>query len=221
MHATPSLRSVLDAERTRLEKYSRPALTPWFADDAAAVRNAYDCGSVVEFLMAKGPCYGYYPEPEKTIHVGKLEDESAAKAAYLSCGLRVNFLQGHRYLGGFVGGEPEKEEWVRVKVKKWADGVKLLASIAKRYPQTAYAGLTISLQAEWQYVARTVPGINFLFEPIERAIRHHFIPALLGIETVEMDLRTLLAGGLKQGGLGIRNVVDCANSLYETSKEGL
>ena len=131
----------------------------------------------------------------------------------------MEFTQGHRYLGGFLGGEPEKEEWVRAKAEKWADGVRILASIAKQYPQTAFAGLTISLQAEWQYVARTVPGINYIFEPVERAIRHHFIPALLGIDKVDGELRTLLAGGLKQGGLGIRNVVDSANALYETSRE--
>ena len=67
--------------------------------------------------------------------------------------------------------------------------------------------------------ARTVPGINHIFEPVERAIRHRFLPALLGIDKVDGELRTLLAGGLKQGGLGIRNVVDSANALYETSCE--
>ena len=137
----------------KLKRAFPDAITPWFADDAAAVGNALDCANVLEFLMEKGPKYGYYPEPEKTKHIGKLEDESGAKAAYLAKGLRVEFTQGHRYLGGFLGGEPEKEEWVRAKAEKWADGVKILASIAKQYPQTAFAGLTISLQAEWQYVA--------------------------------------------------------------------
>ena len=203
----------------KLKEALPDAIVPWFADDAAAVGNAVDCASVLDFLMAKGPTYGYYPEPKKTIYIGKLEDESGAKAAFLSHGHRVEFTQGHRYLGGFIGGEPEKEEWVRAKVEKWADGVKILSSIAKRYPQTAYAGLTIWLQAEWQYVARTVPGINHIFEPVEQAIRRYFIPALLGVEVVDAELRTLLAGGLKQGGLGIRNAVDSANALYEASKK--
>jgi hypothetical protein len=60
----------------------------------------------------------------------------------------VNCSRGQRYLGGYIGRKREKEEWVKKKVEKWEDGMQILASIARRYPQTAYAGFTMSLQQE-------------------------------------------------------------------------
>ena len=36
------------------------AVTPMFADDAAAVDSFDDCALCLEFLMEEGPKYGYY-----------------------------------------------------------------------------------------------------------------------------------------------------------------
>lgn len=193
-------------------------ITPWFANDSAGFGHVEDCAEFLQYLTQEGPTYGYFPEPEKSYFVCKLEDEHAAKTSFHHRGLKVNFCRGKRYVGGFLGSEADRAEYVKEKIEAWADGVVILSSIAKRFPQTAYAGLTISLQAEWQHLARTFPGISTLFDPIERAIRKSFIPALLGVETVDADLRTLIAGGLKQGGLGIRNPVDSAPALYEISR---
>lgn len=70
---------------------------------------------------------------------------------------------------------------------------------AQRFPQTAYAGLTMSLQHKWQYMARTVPNIGHLLAPMERwAIRQHFLPKLLGEEEILGEIRALLAEGVKR-----------------------
>ena len=71
----------------------------------------------------------------------------------------------------------------------WEKGVNILAGIAKRFPQTAFAGVAMSLQHEWQYVARTVPGIGHLFAPVERAIRNNFLPTLLGEDSITGEMR--------------------------------
>ena len=135
------------------------AITPWYADDSAAVGNLVDCAMCLEVLKEKGPLYGYFPEAEKTRVICTEEDEPAAKTAFYSRGLMVDFSRGQRYLGGFVGGMAEKHEWVREKVVKWTEAVLILACIARRYPQTAYAAFTMCLQAEWQHVMRTVTDI--------------------------------------------------------------
>ena len=36
----------------------------------------------------------------------------------------------------------------------------------------------MSLQSEWQYLQRTVPGVGILMGPIEEALREKFFPAL-------------------------------------------
>ena len=69
-----------------------------------------------------------------------------------------------QYLGGFIGGSDFKHEWVKEKAKVWVDGVKILASVAKRFPQTAFAGVTFCLQNKWQYEQCTVPGVAALFD---------------------------------------------------------
>jgi hypothetical protein len=195
------------------------ALTPWYADDSAAAGQAENCARCLAFLQEFGPFYGYYPEPEKSYFICTKEEEAQAKLAFYSYGLRVQVVRGKRYIGGFVGGRDNKLEWVAEKVRGWVDGVNILASVARRFPQTAYAGLTMSLQNEWQYVMRTVPGIAALFDPLEKAIRGRFLPALLEVPSISAEMRQLMANGVKQAGLGIRNPVESADLFFGTSKD--
>ena len=60
-------------------------------------------------------------------------------------------------MGGFVGSDAMEDEWIRPQVAAWVKGVKLLARVALRYPQTAYVGMVWSLQAKWQYLSRVSP----------------------------------------------------------------
>jgi hypothetical protein len=66
---------------------------------------------------------------------------------------------------------------------------------------------------------RTVPGTAALFDPLEKAIRGRFLPALLEVPSISAEMRQLLAQGVKQAGLGIRNPVDCADQFFGVSKE--
>ena len=59
------------------------------------------------------------------------------------------------------------------------------------------------------------------FEPVERALRQEFIPALLGLpkEDILGRFRELLSQSVKKGGLGIRNPVDSADHVHTTSTD--
>ena len=63
---------------------------------------------------------------------------------------------------------------MRPQVENWAEGVRDLAKVAKRNPQTAYAILGESLQLKWQYLQRNVPGVGALMELVEAALRKIF-----------------------------------------------
>ena len=117
-----------------------------------------------------------------------------------------------------MGTREELEEWLRPKVDAWANGVRILAKTAKRYPQSAYAGLGVSLQLEWQYLQRTVPGVGSLMGPIEDSLRDAFLPALFGGEEVSTNLREILFHSVKRGGLGIPYPWMLAEHKYNTSK---
>jgi hypothetical protein len=120
-------------------------LQPWHANDLAIMGASKRIARVLQLLMEKGPSVGYFPEPAKSYHIFPKEEEAEARAASEEAGIEVNFCQGKRYVGGFVGSEAMLERWLNPMVKKWVTGIETLARIAVRFPQTAYAGLVSSL----------------------------------------------------------------------------
>jgi hypothetical protein len=97
--------------------------------------------------------------------------------------------------------------------------VETLALLVGNYPQAAYAGFTFCLQNEWQYVQREMSDTAPHFSPLEVAIRTKFLPALLGIATSDLDGKfcKLLIHRVKTGGIAIRNPMDTAVHVHETS----
>ena len=84
----------------------------------------------------------------------------------------LNFVSVSRYLGAYLGPQEEMEAW--------ASGVSILGKIDRRPPQSAYAGLGMLLQLDWQYLQRHVPEVVTLMDPIEEALREKFFPAIFG-----------------------------------------
>ena len=70
-----------------------------------------------------------------------------------------------------------------------AHGVRVLAKISRRHPQSAYSELGMSLQSEWQYLKRTVPRVGTMMGPIEEALREKLFPALFGWRTSTPNFR--------------------------------
>ena len=118
--------------------------------------------------MKRGPDQGYFPELAKSLFILDTPgQEAAAKREFVAKGLTLNFVSGSRYLGAYLGPQAELVVWVKPQVDAWAHGVKVLAKIARQHPQSSYAGLGMSLQSEWQYLQRIVPGVGTQMGPIE------------------------------------------------------
>ena len=200
---------------------SPEVMQPWYADDAAMMGLAKEAAACFEKLVAVGPQFGYHPEPAKSFVICPLADEEAAKAEFTAKNLPVKFCRGHRYVGGFVGSRAMQDRWVDPMVEKWVESIQALAKVAVRYPQSAYAGFSQSLQSEWQYLCRCVPGVEAHLGPVEVAIEQLLIPALMdmGSGEVTKEFRQLLANGVKQGGLNLRNPAAGAARLFQGSSE--
>ena len=97
-------------------------------------------------LQARGPARGYYPEPTKSILFVAPGNVTRAEEHFRGLGIRV--VTGHRYLGGFVGDVDAERDWLREKMQGWSESVQVLAMVAHKHPQSAYAGLQKSLQQE-------------------------------------------------------------------------
>ena len=193
----------------------------WYADDADMMGTARPVAGCFKRLQKIGPDFGYYPEAEKSYFICPLADEAAAKTVFEELELEIQYSRGERYVGGFIGSTAMQDRWIEPKVQGWVEGVKSLARVATRYPQSAFAGFTQSLQSEWQYLSRCVPGVGVHLQPVEDAIRKHLIPALFQTtpDRVSDEMRLLLSHGVKQGGMNIRNPVAAADRLHEGSVE--
>ena len=173
-------------------------IQPWYADDCAMAGKVSGIAEAMRLLLLHGPSRGYFPEPSKSIFICRRGDRPRARQVLEE----FNFLHkdGARYIGGFIGSDEARDEWIAPKLEAWKMGIKTLARIAKRYPQTAYAGLTKSLQTEWTYLQRVVPNIHESFSEIEKAIAEDFLPALFDGAPPDRRISQL---PVRMAGLGI------------------
>ena len=102
-------------------------------------------------------------------------------------------------------------------IQEWVTNVEIISKIAIRYPQSAYKALTYSLQAEWQYLSRVMPLASEVLSPVEAAIHSKFLPALLGVDFIDDDFRSLPCNGVKQAGIGIKDPTTTSDVLYSSS----
>ncbi|MEM7495956.1 MAG: hypothetical protein AAF471_07510, partial [Myxococcota bacterium] len=194
----------------------------WYADDSGMGGPASKIAQSMRLLARHGPERGYFPEPSKSIVVCREEDRAAVQDQLVEFGFQ--YTEGQRYLGGFIGKKERMEEWLTPQVDHWSRGVTTLAKVARRFPQTAYAGLTRSFQNEWAFVQRVTPSDDGdgssgqAYAPIEGRIRSEFIPSLLGDDTAPSDVeRRHYSLSVKQGGLGIPNPVHQAARNHAAS----
>ena len=130
-------------------------------------------------LCNTGPNYGYFPLARKTILIVKPDYYDKALNIFEHSGVTVS-TEGERHMGAVIGSSDFKEAYVSAKVSKWVEDVEELAKIANDEPQAAYSCFTKAICRRWNHVQRTIPDIDHLFEPLERAIREKLIPALVG-----------------------------------------
>ena len=121
--------------------------------------------------------------------------------------------EGHKHLGTALEQRSYLEEYVGGKVKEWISEVTLLAEFATSQPQACYAAFTFGLRHKWTYFMRTLPDIEDLLEPLERAISDVLIPSLTE-HNCSVAERKLLALPARMGGLGMTNPSESAESEY-------
>jgi hypothetical protein len=112
---------------SRMREMIPEALQPWYCNDAGAAGKALPNAQCLDFLVKFGPQYGYFPEPGKSYYICKAEDEDAARKAFESFGLNINYSRGQRYLGGFIG-----SGWWTGGRLRWSHSALLLSGILRQ-----------------------------------------------------------------------------------------
>ena len=189
----------------------------WFADDAGAGGKLEDLTKWWDEITSVGPSYGYFPKPSKSWLIVKPEYMDEAKELFSGRGVNIT-AQGHeRYLGTPIGTRHFIEQVVKTKVESWIEELRELTELAKQEPQLAYSAYTFGLCKRWMYLMRTTPNISELLLPLEQAIKHEFLPTIIG-QTFSDDLREVFALPTKYGGLGVFNPTQISNDEYTYSR---
>ena len=136
---------------------------------------------------------------------------------FQSNNIEINYVRGHRYVGGFIGDETSKLEWILPKIETWKKSIQKLSIAAKLYPQSAYTSFTHCLQSQWYHLCRTTPNISEHLQPLEDEINNNFLQNLFSIEKIDPTLQTLIYLPIKLGGLNIYNPTEIADTAYLSS----
>ena len=187
----------------------------WFADDASGSGSLEELKKWWDELIETGPGLGYYPNAKKCWLITKPEKEEAARDVF--DGIAINITtQSHKHLGAALGSRSYLEEYVSGKVEDWVSQVTKLAEFATSQPQDCYAAFIFGLRHRWRYFLRTLPDIEDLLEPLERAVADVLIPSITEHECTQTE-RDLLALPVRMGGLEFTNPIQAAASEYATS----
>ena len=108
------------------------------------------------------------------------------------------------------------EDYVREKVEDWISQIVRLAEFAQSHPQASYVAYTFGLRHRWKYYLRTLPNIEDLLEPLERAISDALIPSMVDHKCTQIE-RDIPSLPVRLGGLGFTNPTQSANSEFQAS----
>ena len=187
----------------------------WFAEDATGAGPLEEVKQWWDELREAGPPVGCYPNSKKCWLVVKPEKEGRAKEMFAGTGINIT-TEGRKHLGAALGSRSYLEQYVGGKVEDWVGEVTRLAEFARSQPQASYAAFTFGLRHRRTYFMRTLPDIENLLQPLERAISDVLIPSLIGRNCSEAE-RDLVALPVRMGKptLSIRNIY---HFLLETLK---
>ena len=150
----------------------------WFADDSACFAALNDLVGWLKKLIELGPKYGYFPEPEKSYVI--VNPDCLLKAREIFQEFDINVVEGSRFLGGYIGAEEEKTNWLEKKIDTWVICISILSNAAIQFPQEAFTGFTKCLQSEWFFTQRVLGGKGDHFSRLKDCIRNIFLPKLFG-----------------------------------------
>ena len=92
-------------------------------------------------IVEHGPKFGYFPKASKSWLVVKSDKLGDAKIIFGDTGVKIT-TEGRKYLGGHVGSEEGKENYVKELCDEWLHELEELSKVAKSEPQAAYSAFT-------------------------------------------------------------------------------
>jgi len=164
-----------------------------------------------DFIKTEGEKYGYRINEGKTQLLVKHEHIDFAKELFADTNIQV-ITDGVTYLGSAIGKSDFETQFLRKKATEWVDELRQLSKFAETEPQAAYAALTHGLRGKWNYLFRTMDFTDDLISMMTNVIEGQLLPNLTGQPGVSTKQLSLLYLPVRDGGLGLPNLVDIHKS---------
>ena len=123
-----------------------------YADNAEVGGDFTRFQAHLEDILARIPPKGYFLETTNSILV--ISVQIVTRVQYFFCSIGLKIVTGNWYLGGYIRNVVPQAEWLGEKVHYWEETIKIVAGVARNYPQAAYAGLNNFLQEYFSLVQR-------------------------------------------------------------------
>ncbi len=141
----------------------------WYADDASAAGSLTSLKCWWDNLTSSGPAFGYHANAIKTWLITKEQYLSKAKDLFRNNQINITSA-GRPHLGAGLGSTDFINQHVNAKVTSWCEELQQLSMVANTQPQAAYTAFTHGFVHKFTYLtylARTVPDIDHLLQPLE------------------------------------------------------
>ena len=188
-----------------------------FADDKTSVGKLLSLRWWRTQITTIGPHYGYFPQPTKSWLIVKENHYEEAKAVFEVTNIQISKI-GERHLGAVIGSKSFRERYCKEVIERWSYELTTLSEIALTRPQAAYACYKSGYQHRFSYFLRTIQEMCVYLQPIEKIIRHQFIPAITDGKIINDLERNLLSLLPHMAVLGLKNVCQIAPIKHENSK---
>ena len=149
-----------------------------YADDISATGKLKQLRRWLDKISKLGPKFGYYPQNDKSWLIVKPELYEEAKKIF--SGTKINITtEGRKYLGGVIGTDKFKTEYVDEKIEEMIKQLERFCKIAMYEPQAAYSAFIFGFKHKITYLMRCIPNISCQLEVLDEIILTKFIPTTI------------------------------------------
>ena len=149
---------------------------PWYAENDRALGTFARLETYFDLLTLQGLGWGYYPKPSMSVLIVRPENLEAGKL--FGAHQRFNVCTSAHYLGGYIGDNKSKRDWLRERTLMWEKNTSTIRETARKYLQDSYAAVVHEIQPEWIFLQCVTWDTGDAFAGVEKMIRETFLPRL-------------------------------------------
>ena len=114
------------------------------------------------------PGQGYHPKPSNSVLIVLPENLEAGKVLGRRHGFKV--CTGARYLGGYIGDNHSKQDWMIESTLTWKKNINTISKTAGKCPQESYSAVVRAIQSEWIFIQRITWDTGDSFAGVDKMI---------------------------------------------------